>query len=304
MQLLGAEMVADCAADVTHTVLQNLEAVLSSTALTLFRALHQVSVEACEARGYVPTVSQVVLFCPAEQVARAVGIHPSTLYRVLPELVEAGLVEARGHYTTLRGRTRSDGTAWAVRLRPVGGCKARLGYSDLKAQYRDLGGDIAAGRTSWALMRESKNPTRGDVDLELIRRWALPPSSTKSPLPYDSRTAARRSLEAVLDVQHAEKEQRNSMVDLAAEALSQALSDAGGRNFYRRLLWQLLRAHDRHQGDHFFAVYLIAVRAQVDVREAFARKGGALFTSRVKGATWWDEVMRGPPVRVGARVQA
>jgi DNA-binding transcriptional ArsR family regulator len=243
----------------------------------------------------------VVLFCPAEQVARAVGIHPSTLYRVLPELVEAGLVEARGHYTTLRGRTRSDGTAWAVRLRPVGGCKARLGYSDLKAQYRDLGGDIAAGRTSWALMRESKNPTRGDIDLGLIRRWALPPPSTKSPLPYDSRTAARRSLEAVLDVQHAEREDRSAAVTLAAEAMAAALRDRTGVNFYRRLLWQLLRRSDAGRGDHWHAVYLAAQRAAVDSSEGFARKPGALFVSRLKGAPWWDELWRGPPTRVGGR---
>ncbi len=99
----------ESAADISQIVTQNL-GFLSPTALMLFRALHTVAVEACESRGYVPQTSQVVLFCPAEQVARAVGISRATLYRTLPELVEAGLVEARGHFTTLRGRTRAGGT--------------------------------------------------------------------------------------------------------------------------------------------------------------------------------------------------
>lgn len=35
-----------------------------------------------------------------------------------------------------------------------------------------------------------------------------------------------------------------------------------------------------------------ARRAQVDAAEGFARRPGALFTSRLKGAPWWDEVRR------------
>jgi DNA-binding transcriptional ArsR family regulator len=292
-------MAAESAADVTHVIVEKLD-FLSSTALTLFRALHQVAVEAVEARGYSPGVSEVVLFCPAEQVARAVGIHPSTLYRVLPELVEAGLVDARGHYTTLRGRTRADGTLWAVRLRPVGGRRARLGYGDLKARYRDLGGDIKAGRTSWATMRESKKLPRGQVNIDLIRAWALPPTD-KTLVTSDSRTAARRSLEAVLDVPYAGREARSAAVTLAAEALAAALRDRAGVNFYRRLLWQLLRRSDATGEAPFHVVYEQARRAAADVAEGFGRRGGGLFTSRLKRASWYEAVMTGPPTRVGVR---
>jgi hypothetical protein len=112
--------------------------------------------------------------------------------------------------------------------------------------------------------------------------------------------ASRRSLEAVLDVQHAPREARGAAVDLAAQALAQALSDRAGLNFYRRLCWQILRRVDAGGGDHFHAVYLAAQRAAVDVQEGFARRAGALFVSRLKRAAWWDEVARaaGP---VGAR---
>jgi hypothetical protein len=103
-------------------------------------------------------------------------------------------------------------------------------------------------------------------------------------------------------VPFAKRAERNRVVELAAEALSQALADRGGVNFYRRLLWQLLRAADRGGGDYFGQLHLMAARARADVQEGFARKGGALFVSRLKGALWWDEVMRAPPTRVGSSV--
>ncbi len=290
---------AESAEDVTLSVTQNLD-FLSRAALMLFRALHTVAVEVAAARGYHPNTSQVSLFCPLEAVALALGCHRSTVYRAASELVEAGLVAHRAHYTTYRGRTRADGSLWAVRLRPVGGCRARLGYSDLKRQYRDLGGDVEAGRTVWQLMRQSKDlPKRVAVDLELIKRWALPSQDLKSPLRSDCRTTARRSLEAVLDVQHAPRKARGAAVDLGAQALAAALRDRAAVGFYRKLLWQLLRRHDAGGSAPFDAVYLAAQRAAVDAQEGFARKPGAVFTSRLKAAPWFDAVMRGPPTRVG-----
>jgi DNA-binding transcriptional ArsR family regulator len=269
----------------------------------LFRALHTVAVEASAARGYHPGTSEVSLFCPVEAVALALGVHRSTVYRALPELRSLGLVDVRAHYCTHRGRTRSDGSVWAIRLRPVGGRAARVGYGDLRRQYRNLSGDVEAGRTVWAEMRQSKDIPSSEVDLSFIRRWALPPQDSKPPIAsaIDCRTAPRRDLEAVLDVPYAPREARGAAVDLAAQALAAALSDRGGLNFYRALLWQLLRASDRHGGDYWHVVYEQARRAAVDAQEGFARRPGALLVSRLKGAPWWDEVMRGPPVRVGAR---
>jgi hypothetical protein len=292
---------ATCADDVTQAVTHNLEGKLSSTALTLFRALHTVAVEALELRGYSVATSEISLFCPVEAVALALGCHRSTVYRVLPELRAAGLLDVRGHFCTHRGRTRADGSVWAVRLRPVSGRRARVGYGDLKRSYRNLSGDVEAGRTVWAAMRQSKdNPTR-EVDLSYIRRWSLPPLSSEPPIAsaVDCRTSGRRSLEAVLDVPHAGREARGAAVDGAAQALSAALRDRGGVNFYRALLWNLLRRSDAGRGEHWQAVYLAAVRAAVDSQEGFARKPGALFVSRLKGSPWWSETMNGPPVRVG-----
>jgi hypothetical protein len=267
----------------------------------MFRALHTVAVEAAAARGYAVGVSEVSLFCPVEAVALALGCHRATVYRALPELRAAGLVDVRGHFCTHRGRTRADGSVWAIRLRPVSGRRARVGYGDLKRSYRNLSGDVEAGRTVWAAMRQSKdNPTNEGINLNHIRRWALP-LTDKTPVTSDCRTTARRSLEAVLDVQHVEKPERSAAVSLAAEALAAALRDRGGVMFYRRLLWQLLRRSDAGRGDHWQSVYLAAVRASVDSHEGFARRPGALLTSRLKRSPWWDEVWDAPPVRVGVR---
>lgn len=292
---------ADCAADVTLSVTQNLELSLSGTALTLYRALHTSAVEVGAARDYHPNTSQVSFFCPVEAVALALGCHRSTIYRALAELRAAGLVDQRGHYTTHRRQTRADGSVWCVRLHPGRGCRARLEHDYLTRQYRDLGGDVQAGRTVWAAMRQSKkSPKREGVDLNHILRWALPPIR-QAPDRVDCRTTARRDLEALLDVRHTPREARAAAVDLAAQALAQALSDRGGVNFYRRLLWQLLRRSDAGGGDHWHAVYMAAQRAAVDASEGFARRPGALFVSRLKQAPWWSEVWAAPPVRAGVR---
>jgi hypothetical protein len=110
----------------------------------------------------------------------------------------------------------------------------------------------------------------------------------------------RRSLEAVLDVPHVERSERSAAVTLAAEALATALRDRGSTDFYRRLMWALLRRRDA-TGDAapFATVYEQARRAAAESAEGYGRKPGALLVSRLKRAGWWREVMAAPPV--GAR---
>jgi hypothetical protein len=106
-------------------------------------------------------------------------------------------------------------------------------------------------------------------------------------------------LEVLLDVRHAAKNERNQMVELAALALSQVLSDHNSMSWYQKLLWQLLRRFDATGEDYSYQVYLAAQRAKTDTLEGFARKPGALFVSRLKHAPFFDEVMGQPPTRVG-----
>ncbi len=223
----------------------------------------------------------------------------STLYRKLEELRAADLVTARAHYVTHRNRTRADGMVWAVKLRPEVPGPVSVPVDYLKASYRCLSADIENGRTAWALLKSDSHKTpSSSVDTQKILTWALPPPHTKNP---DMGLTVRPDLERVLDVPHVAREDRAAMADGAAQALSGALSDRGGLMFYRLLVWQLLRHADRTGQAPFYAVYLMAQRARVDAAEGFARRPGALFVSRLKKAEWFDEVMRGPPSRVGTR---
>jgi hypothetical protein len=106
------------------------------------------------------------------------------------------------------------------------------------------------------------------------------------------------SLESVLDVRFATRSERGEMVDGAARAAAHHLGDESV-NFYRWLLWQLLRVHDRGQ-DYFQGVYRMMVRAGVDRQEGFARSAGALFVSRLKAWDAWEVVKETPPYAVGS----
>jgi hypothetical protein len=104
----------------------------------------------------------------------------------------------------------------------------------------------------------------------------------------------------VLDVKFAPKEKRNSMVELAAVALTQSLNDAKSTEWYQKLLWQVLRRSDATGEDYSYQVYLAAQRCAVDRSEGFMR-GAGLFVSRLKKADWYEWVMNAPPVRVGTK---
>lgn len=268
---------------------------LSETAKTIYKALVWASVVVAKERGYSPNVTEVSWFCPAEAVALAVGIHPATLYRRLPELTALGLVAVRGHYATLNGCTRSDGSVWTVRLTPRSGSAARVGYDYLKRSYRCLGADIESNKTAWQQVRESKQQERQEgINIGQVLRWTLPPTE-RTPVTVDCRKV---DLETIFDVPHAPKEDRAAMVFQAAVAMSMVLNDSGSERFYCALLWGLLRVRDRGAGNFFESLYLMVRRAQTDSIEGFARCEAALFVSRVKAAPWYEEVMRGPPTRV------
>ncbi len=296
-----------------ETQLQNL----SNTALLLYQALRETAVRTGAARGYCAGTTHVTLHLPLEVVAAALGRHRVTIWRALPKLQALGLIDARAHKTTAPGCTAksdtvNDGTLWCVRLNPDEGVAAKLTHDDLKHDgWRDLNRDRKRGRTAYRAVRERREkrvqqskafPQEG-FDLELLLEWSLPPETDQTPVTYDRCVDERRDLEAVLDVRFAGREDRREAVDGAARALAGSLGDASGLMFYRWLLWQLLRLADQHRGDYWYQVYEQARRARADATEGFARKPGALFTSRLKGAPWFDEVMRASG-RVGVRPQA
>ncbi len=87
------------------------------------------------------------------------------------------------------------------------------------------------------------------------------------------------------------------MVDKAARAIAQHLADADSLNFYRYLVWQLLRLY-RGDRSYFATVYQMVLRAGIDHHEGFARRAGALFVSRLKVCSLWDELREVSQCRV------
>jgi hypothetical protein len=280
---------ADNALEVAYKLAQRTAEGLSETAQRIYTALVATGLEVAIERKYCPKVSEVSFFCPAESVALSVGIHPATLYRKLPELRAAGLVEVTGHYCTHNRQTRLDGSVWAVRLVPGRSSKVRIGFDWLKRSYRCLGADIEAGRTAWAMMRESKSTRdKSAINLNYIRFWTLS-TTNKVPVKVDSRTI---DLASIFDVPTVPKQSRAEKIFDAAKAISSVLNDNSSHRFYMAVLWNLTRLKDSHGVDYFAQLHMMVRRCQADVAEGFARagNGGALLTSRLKKSPLWDEV--------------
>jgi hypothetical protein len=187
-------------------------------------------------------------------------------------------------------------------LNPSAGTKAKLSYHEKTHKWRDLDKDVRRKRTAFRMLKDRlatvSKPSTTELDVSRLLAWTLPPHTTSPRLATDG---CKVSLEAILDVRHARKEERNQMVELAAVAMTQALADSGSVSWYQKLLWQLLRRFDATGDDYSYQVYLMAVRARTDNLEGFARHPGALFVSRLKQADFYDWIMGAPPNRVGTR---
>jgi DNA-binding transcriptional ArsR family regulator len=263
---------------------------LNPLALRIYALLNLLGCTVAHRRGYHRKASQVSYFCPAESICAHLEISRGSFYRSLKELLALGLVDARGHKTTINGwAVRCDGTLWSVKLLPHRGGRARLRYEDLKAQYRDLEADIEAGNTVWAQTRQSNTGEVNVVAFEFLLAWALPPVPAQNPVTLTVASDERLPLKILLDVPFVPKQGRREAVDKAARALSQHLTDATSLNFYRYLVWQLLRLHQQGR-DHLLNVYQMVLRARADLIESFARRPGALFVSRLKACALWDEL--------------
>jgi hypothetical protein len=271
---------------------------LSSKAKLLYKALVLTAVETARGRGYGPGVTHVSLHMPLIILADVCGMHRVTAWRNLPALRELGLIDFVSHKGTLRGETRNTGTLFEVRLNPTHGTRAKLSYHEKKHKWRDLDKDVRRKRTAFRMLKArdatvSKTSTK-ELDISRLLEWTLKPDTSQTPLvPYGCKPK-NAVLEVLLDVTAAAPGRDTVQhVDMAAQALAVGLADASSVNFYRRLVWNCLRASQRRL-NVFPMVYQMAVRARVDVQEGFARKGGAVFVSRLKETRIWEEIVRSP----------
>ncbi len=295
--------------DVATLIAKRTPETLSSTAKLLYKALVSTAIETARGRGYSPGVTHVSLHMPLEVLADVCGMHRVTAWRHLPALRELGLIDFTAHKGTLRGETRNTGTLFEVRLNPTHGTKAKLSYHEKKYKWRDLDRDVKRKRTAHRQLKDRKEErlqqsvktTSTELEISRLLEWTLPLKLTKTPLATDCCTSRQAALETLLDVTAAPKNERIRMVDLAAQALSQALSDHNSVSWYQKLLWQLLRRFDTTGDDYTYQVYLMAQRAKTDNLEGFSRRAGALFCSRLKQADFYDWIMNSPPIKVGTK---
>ncbi len=266
-------------------------------------------------KGY-RKVCTITVHTVMELVGYCLGIKSSsTLYSYLHELRKLGLIDFKGHVTTVSLETadgesyeanRCDGALLCIRL--DGYKKAQLTRFDYQETPRDLQADIRRGHTAYRLLKqfeESSSLEENNQDITPLILWSLNPASLFPPLKADSSGFANMLAgdypTGLLDL--ASSKDRNHDVDLTAHHLARCLGDVGSLNFYRRLLWQLLRAKDRGW-DFFGNVYHAVVRVMADKREQFARKPGALLIARLKASACWDELWPDQGQWVGRVVMA
>jgi hypothetical protein len=283
-----------------------LKAQLSPTGVAIHRLLLEAAFKVAEARGYAPGTSLVTFFCPLEVVAGAVGCHRTTLWRVLPKLKALKLLDASEWKTDLRGTTKNGGYLWQVKLDPTARFEPKLKHEEFKHHWRDLNADVSQGRTAHQQLQQSSLQESNDKGVNQLLDWALPPEAKQnSPLLLGSLTVADEkpsrvfALETILDLAGVSKKQRNEMVNLTANAICSSLGDLSpiSKNFYRRVLWNLLRQFD--QGNDWFKdFYDLASRTRTDYQERYAKKAGALFISRLKNWHLWQQLDFTPPHRV------
>jgi DNA-binding Lrp family transcriptional regulator len=280
------------AVDVATVLASRTPETLTGTAKRVYQALLIPALENARERAYV-NPSRVTFHCPAEIISLALGISRMTLWRAVQVLKDAGLIDNRAVKGTCRGRVRNTGSVWQIRLTPNHGKKCKLSYEELKHSWRpNFNDEIRRGRSSYRALVTYKRTSK-ELDIDLLRRWSV--DSKKHPPSVDTLVCNKPKnvvLEVLLDVSSARPGRDTvARVDLAAQALATALADQRSVNFYRLILWNALKASKRGV-DLFPMLYQVAIRARVDLVENWSRKGGAVFTSRLKQTDYWDELMR------------
>lgn len=274
---------------------------LPQAAVRLYTALVAVGIETAKGKGYSANVTHMVMHLPLEVLADVCGMHRVTAWRNLKPLRELGVLDYRAHKSTLRGETKNSGTVFCVRLNPSAGTRARLSYDDLKFKWRDLDKDVRRKRTAYRTLKDrvqqSVKASTSQLDISRLTYWTLKPDTSQTPLVSDCCKPKNAVLECLLDVTGAKPGKATvQMVDAAAVSLAVSLADHSSTDFYRLLVWRCLRL-SKEGLDVFPRVYQMAVRARVDLLEGFSRCGGAVFTSRLKEASWYEQVMNPLPVR-------
>jgi hypothetical protein len=249
----------------------------------LLELLHQVAMSTVTARAYPVVPSQVTIHQPQKLIARALGCHLVTVWRWAQELVTAGLIAARGHYTSSKGSTRIDGTLYAVSLQT--GHRAHLTHDDLAHQWRDLDADRVAGRTAWKASQGSEQ-RQAEGWFQILKNWAVTPGAINDdPLVPDHCRVPGTLRDAayvlpLLASTHPSK--RPGLVGMLASTIAHALRDQHSRRFWCKVIWRAFSAEMEGRGGLQTLAAQLA-RLDADRREwPGLKRPGALLVSRLR----------------------
>lgn len=329
--------------DIIHTLTTCLdEAEQPETAKRIYRTLYQLGLFSLMARG-LPSqhVTKVCFHLPVELLAEHLGVNRTTIWRNLKPLMEAGILDARDHYGTLRGETAVTGKLWALSLQPdrvLSGKrdKVKVTHDDLTGiKWRDLDADARKGHTAYNLLKEQKeareraeaeqeklaakghflavqqsiNSQRVGIDINTLKEWVLVPFNQYHSVTLtvaSSMEAVQGGLDTIWAIPSLEglpKAQRGAAVEELAGKLAATYQDGHNVKFWAWLLWQTLRAYDQSQPITESVCVLLA-RVFHDTKFEPARKPAALVVRQLQECHLYDFLKELGHTRVGARPKA
>jgi len=296
-----------------------LPASLSQDSQDIYQLLHRLAESALQATGgNSAQATHHTMLLPAEVLFTELGIPQRTFYLRLKELHKAGLVDSRGHKTTItrKGKqtTVNDGTLFKILMRPDGARKAatRLSLIEFKADYgRRLEDDIAQGRTAFKILggemnggrktsvpdvaESSKSTTKTRSYFSDLLDFAIP-AQIQPALKNDSvsRAADARTdvLERIFTAQglllNAGKIELNKIVADLARDFTRILGDNSFR-FWCWLFHNMTRLN--WAGRNFFPFLQgLLLRAFTGNQDRELKNSSAWIVSQLKSSGLWDEL--------------
>lgn len=272
---------------------------LTPQSTKVFEFLHWFACSHALSKGQSLKAHQISFFLPAETIYLATGVPKRTVYDALRRMKALGLVDHRGHVTTLAGYgNRCDGTVFAVKLNVLRTGEARVTYKDLKiADYRNLEEDIQAERTVFRLaqsrtwvenLRDSLCRLLSWVQSKCTQPWN---ADICKPRFLTVQVSSRDGLEAILEVTRGSKASRGARIGAAAIAIARALGDQHSLPFWTRFCDALANLVERGGQDYTVFVKAGLQREMTAKAEGFARCPAALFISRLKETGVYGEIM-------------
>ncbi len=264
---------------------------LTPAALRLHSLLYRLAIDVVQERGYQAFPNSVTFHLPASLLALAFQVSRQRLYKVLPALVEAGLVVQGGHVSRVGHQNLYDGCLWVVKLKP-GQLLPRIRYDDWQHTWRNFADDLAAKRTASALcLQLHTEQVSAEGIYRAIKQWAVIPGSIEKPVKVAVNSPGREVIYRLGELLEAHSGARTALIGELASALARMFNDHHSRRLYAWLMHRAVEAE--YRGINAISALACALqRLLTDVAEWLGlRRPGALLVSRLKKSEIWESYL-------------